>query len=144
MQYTLEQWRTLGNTIKLRGHEIFLIDSGGDKPVLVLAHGYPTSSWDLGDIWHELCEHFRVLVIDFLGLGFSAKPWPYKYSILEQADLLKAAMQHCGVEQAHVLAHDYGDTVAQELLARDNARKDKNSWDKNSSQIIHGHPPFSK
>ena len=54
-----------------------------------------------------------------LGFGDSAKPLHHRYSLLEQADLQQALLAHLQVEQAvHVLAHDYGDSVAQELLAR--------------------------
>jgi pimeloyl-ACP methyl ester carboxylesterase len=43
----------------------------------------------------------------------------HEYSLLEQADLQQALLEHLNVEQpVHVLAHDYGDSVAQELLAR--------------------------
>ena len=42
--------------------------------------------------------------------------------MFEQADLLEELLQQRGITRYHVLAHDYGDTVAQELLARDNAR----------------------
>lgn len=125
MKYSLESWRARGNTVSVLGHEIFMIDSGGDRPCLVLVHGYPTSSWDFGDLWDALCERYRVIVPDLLGLGFSAKPHPHNYSILEQADLVEAVLAHCQAPACHVLAHDYGDTVAQEMLARDNDRTDK-------------------
>jgi pimeloyl-ACP methyl ester carboxylesterase len=41
---------------------------------------------------------------------------------MEQADLIEAIVAHHQVDRHHILAHDYGDTVAQELLARDNGR----------------------
>ncbi len=54
-----------------------------------------------------------------LGFGDSAKPLNHEYSLLEQADLQQALLEHLKVQQpVHVLAHDYGDSVAQELLAR--------------------------
>ena len=37
---------------------------------------------------------------------------------MHQADLQEAALEHLGLGEAHIFAHDYGDTVAQELLAR--------------------------
>ncbi|MEK1907939.1 MAG: alpha/beta hydrolase, partial [Pseudomonas sp.] len=41
------------------------------------------------------------------------------YDLLEQADLQQALLAHLGINgPVHVLAHDYGDSVAQELLAR--------------------------
>lgn len=125
MKYSLESWRAQGNTVSVLGHEIFMIDSGGDRPCLVLVHGYPTSGWDFGGLWEALCERYRVIVPDLLGLGFSAKPYPHNYSILEQADLVEAVLAHCQAPACHVLAHDYGDTVAQEMLARDKGRTDK-------------------
>lgn len=119
MQYSLESWRALGHTVTLCGHPMFMIDSGGEKPGLVIVHGYPTSSWDFNQQWDALTERFRVITLDLQGLGFSAKPFPHHYSIFEQADLVEAALAHCQAPPCHVLAHDYGDTVAQEMLARD-------------------------
>jgi len=40
--------------------------------------------------------------------------------MFDQADLMEALMTKLGVKRYHILAHDYGDTVAQELLARQN------------------------
>ena len=70
-------------------------------------------------MWPALVERFRVVAPDLLGFGFSAKPAGHDYSILEQADLCEALLPRVGIhEPVHLLAHDYGDTVAQELLAR--------------------------
>jgi pimeloyl-ACP methyl ester carboxylesterase len=106
-------------------HRIFCVDSApGDRtrPALLLIHGFPTASWDFAKIWPALTERFRVLAADMLGFGWSSKPRQHAYSIMEQADLTEAVLAHHGIERHHVLAHDYGDTVAQELLARDSAR----------------------
>ena len=56
--------------------------------------------------------------MDMLGFGFSDKPNRRDYTIHGQADLVEALIDHLSLKQFHVLAHDYGDTVAQELLAR--------------------------
>jgi len=58
-----------------------------------------------------------------VGFGYSAKPRDYHYSMFDQADLMEALMTKLGVKRYHILAHDYGDTVAQELLARQNEHK---------------------
>ena len=42
----------------------------------------------------------------------------YSYSLMDQADIAEELLSQLGVKETHVLAHDYGDTVAQELLAR--------------------------
>jgi pimeloyl-ACP methyl ester carboxylesterase len=124
---TPAEWRAQGHDVPFGPHRIFCVDSApGDRtrPVLVLIHGFPTASWDFVKIWPALAERFRVIAPDMLGFGFSSKPRKHAYSIMEQADLFDAVLGHHGVGRHHVLAHDYGDTVAQELLARDNARAD--------------------
>ena len=44
----------------------------------------------------------------------------HTYSIFEQADIVAHLAESLSVTKAHLLSHDYGDTVAQELLARYN------------------------
>ena len=128
MRYSLEAWRKLGHMHTLCGQSIFVIDSlrhdpsASNKPALLLVHGYPTSTWDFNLIYDELCRDFRVLGPDLLGLGFSDKPYPHAYNIMEQADIVEATLAATDTGPCHVLAHDYGDTVAQEMMARDNAR----------------------
>ncbi|MFM1570928.1 MAG: alpha/beta fold hydrolase, partial [Porticoccaceae bacterium] len=63
-------------------------------------------------------KDYRLIALDMLGFGFSDKPNSKNYSIHRQADLVEALIKAKGLDQFHVLAHDYGDTVAQELLAR--------------------------
>jgi pimeloyl-ACP methyl ester carboxylesterase len=122
---TIEEWRDRGHDIPFGPHRVFCIDSSPEDPpreVLLLVHGFPTSSWDFAKIWPELATRFRVIAADMLGFGFSSKPREHKYSIMEQADLIETVLEAHGVSEHHVLAHDYGDTVTQELLARDNER----------------------
>lgn len=122
MTLTPEQWRALGQRTQILGRQLFWIDSGGaDKPVLLLLHGYPTSSWDWAPLWAELTAKFRVLTLDMLGFGFSDKPNPHRYRIMEQADLCEALLRYANIGTFDLLVHDYGVTVAQELLARFNA-----------------------
>ncbi|XBQ17169.1 MAG: alpha/beta hydrolase [Oceanicaulis sp.] len=118
---SLEDWRAGGSRFDWRGHEIFYRTGGdwsSDAPVLMLIHGFPTASWDWAHQWEALCTRYRVIAPDLIGFGFSAKPEGYPYSILDQADLCEALLEAHGVKEAHLLAHDYGDTVAQEMLAR--------------------------
>jgi pimeloyl-ACP methyl ester carboxylesterase len=113
----LRAWREAGEFITIRGQRIFC-RRGGTGPRLLLLHGFPTSSVDWAPMWPMLTSRFEVLAFDLLGLGFSDKPRGHRYRVGEQADLAEAVAQHHGWRDAFVLAHDYGDTVAQELLAR--------------------------
>ncbi|KZZ60807.1 hypothetical protein A3762_02710 [Oleiphilus sp. HI0125] len=124
-QKALAQWREQGRFFEFEGHQVFYQDSqDANKPVLVMLHGFPTSSWDWQEIWPRLTQYFRVITFDFLGFGFSDKPNLPKYSIMMQASIAEALVNACGVADYHLLAHDYGNTVAQELLARNQENPD--------------------
>jgi pimeloyl-ACP methyl ester carboxylesterase len=116
---SLAEWEAGGGSTTHRGHRIFTrSEIGSGRDALVLIHGFPTASWDWEALWPELAKRFDVYTLDMIGFGFSAKPTDYAYSILDQADIFEAFLRDRGVAAYHVLAHDYGDTVAQELLAR--------------------------
>lgn len=115
----LSDWAAAGQRMDYRGHRIFLrIDGPADAPALLLIHGFPTASWDWEALWPQLTQRWRVIAPDLIGFGLSDKPAAYDYSLLDQADLCEAVLRHCGARDYRVLAHDYGDSVAQELLAR--------------------------
>lgn len=92
-------------------------------PVLLLIHGFPSASWDWSLLWEALSPHFSLVTLDLLGFGDSAKPKGHRYTIAEQAELCEWLMRREGAWDYHVLAHDYGDTVAQELLARQSDKR---------------------
>jgi len=113
------EWESAGRMVDYRGHSIFIrVEGHRDAEPLLLIHGFPTASWDWEALWPDLVQRYRVYTLDLIGFGLSAKPADYAYSIMDQADLIEAILIGEGVERYHILAHDYGDTVAQELLAR--------------------------
>ncbi|MHA7872372.1 MAG: alpha/beta fold hydrolase [Hyphococcus sp.] len=119
----LAQWRAAAQSFEANGFRLaYWTTAQPDeaKPWLLLVHGFPTSSWDWSAVWPALEETFNLAAMDMLGYGLSDKPAHIRYSILDQADLQEALLERLGVSEAHILAHDYGDTVAQELLARHN------------------------
>ncbi|MDE0853537.1 MAG: alpha/beta hydrolase [Nevskia sp.] len=123
---TFKSWYEHGQHYVHRGHPVFYQTGGrgGAGPVLLLLHGSPTSSWDWHLQWPALCRQFaRVVAADMIGFGYSAKPRDYDYTIADQADLQQGLLASLGVERCHVIGHGYGDTVAQELLARQEERR---------------------
>lgn len=122
---SIETWKSTGQTFDYRGQNIFYqVQGSKDLPALLLIHGYPSASWDWHLQWPTLIQHFQVITLDMLGFGYSDKPARFKksslvqYSIHTQADICSGLLKKLGINRAHIFSHDYGDTVAQELLAR--------------------------
>ncbi len=116
----IEDWKKQGNFIEVNNHQVFYVDTGGDKDVLLMLHGYPSSSHDYYKVMPELSKKFRVIIHDHLGFGFSDKPKDYSYSLIEQADIAMQLWMKLGVSSAHLFAHDYGTSVATEINTRRN------------------------
>ncbi len=117
-QTELNRWKQTGEFLDFEGFPIFYRQSEPNDEVLLCLHGFPTSSFDYHKIWKNLAEKFAVLAFDMIGYGFSAKPGNFDYTTFKHADILQALLKSRGVKKVHILAQDYGNTITQELLAR--------------------------
>lgn len=114
-----EEWQNSGKWFNYGEYAIFSHLAGDGEP-LVLVHGFPTASWDWSKLWPLFnFRHYQVLALDMLGFGFSDKPAHHPYSIEDQADLHAGWIEGLGLKRVHFMAHDYGCSVVQELLARE-------------------------
>lgn len=117
-----EQWLAGGRRVDLPGlgHSVFVRTEGpASSPPLTVLHGFPTSSHDFALVLPALTANRHVLLFDFVGFGDSDKPQEHPYSVIEQADLVQELWERLGLAPGGLLvAHDYGVSVAQELLAR--------------------------
>ena len=115
----LTDWRQSGNYFDYKNLPIFYcLSKKSSDEILLCLHGFPTSSHDYHKIWNALADKFAVLAFDMIGYGFSAKPVNFDYMTFNQVDILQSLLEHLNVEKVHILAHDYGNTITQELLAR--------------------------
>ena len=87
-----------------------------------------------------LAPHYRLLLVAFLGFGFSDKPRPYTYSLFEQAALAEEVAARRGLTEVALLAHDMGSSVALVILQRapNNAElaKLRTSTEKDGSSLM--------
>lgn len=96
---------------------------GTGKSAIVFLHGYPSSSLDYEYIWDYIPKEYSILAHDHLGFGKSDKPYDYSYSLIEQADYAIKLCEKLSLQKIHLIAHDYGTSVATEIIARDNNKK---------------------
>jgi pimeloyl-ACP methyl ester carboxylesterase len=114
----IDDWIDSARSFAFDGHQNAFWSAGSGRPLLLI-HGYPTSSWDWQQVWGALSESRRVIACDMLGFGLSDKPRS-GYSIHRQTDVQEGLLTHLDIEEYDVVAHDYGVSVGQELLARQN------------------------
>ncbi len=115
----IDEWRNKGRFINVNGYAVFVVEEGeASKPNLLVLHGYPTSSFDYHMALPLLTKHFKVIVHDHLGFGFSEKPENYSYSLIDQANIALQLWQNLSIKSGYVLAHDYGTSVLTEIVAK--------------------------
>ncbi|MFC3228086.1 alpha/beta fold hydrolase [Marinibaculum pumilum] len=80
----------------------------GDGPDLVLAHGWPWSSFSWHRIIPDLAQRFRVHWYDMPGYGRSAKSAGQRTSLDVQGEVFAEMLDHWGLSRPRVVAHDFG------------------------------------
>lgn len=92
-----------------------------DAPVIVLLHGYPTSSFMFRHLIPLLATKFRVVAPDHLGFGFSDAPpvEKFTYTFDALADLTRALLAELGVDRYAIYVQDYGAPIGWRLALAD-------------------------
>lgn len=118
MSGDIESWQKDASNFGFQGHQIAYWTGGNTNArPLLLVHGFPTSAWDWETVWETLGAEHHLIACDMLGFGLSDKPRS-GYSIHRQTDLQEALLAQLDVGEFDALVHDYGVSVGQELLAR--------------------------
>lgn len=109
-------------TLTADGYEVFYREAGpADAPVLLLLHGYPTSSHMFRHLIPALADDYRVIAPDHIGFGRSAAPsvdeFPYTFDALTA--VTQAFLRELGVSRYTVYVQDYGAPIAWRLALAD-------------------------
>lgn len=119
MPPAVRDWQRDGRWVDTGAGRIFVRETAGTGPMLLVLHGFPSSGFDFRHVLARLPGR-PTLVLDFLGFGLSEKPRSHRYSIFEHANVVQEVIAKVGDERpVDVLAHDMGTSVATELMARD-------------------------
>jgi pimeloyl-ACP methyl ester carboxylesterase len=103
----------LGAFIEVDGVRLHYVERG-EGPPLVLLHGDGTmmQDFDVSGLLDLAAQHYRVIVFDRPGYGYSERPRGRIWGPQEQAALLHRALQQLNIEQPVVLGHSWGTLVA--------------------------------
>jgi pimeloyl-ACP methyl ester carboxylesterase len=103
-------------TLHLDGGDIHVSQDGPrDAAALVLIHGLGASTEWWSPMVPTLATSYRVIRIDLLGHGRSAKPAGGGYAVPQQGRRVGQALDQLGVEHATVIGHSTGGYVATAL-----------------------------
>jgi len=104
--------------IEIEGQSVYVKDIG-KGPVIVMLHGFASSSYSFRELFDSLSACFRLLAIDLNGFGLTQRPRKSKaYLIENQADLIVEILKRKGIAGVVMLGHSYGAAVSAVLAAR--------------------------
>lgn len=118
---SLKEWESKGEYTTIDNNRLWYIDlNQHQEKVICILHGYPTCSFDYYKIFNHL-KDYRVVIHDHIGFGLSDKSKTYSYHLKDQANMALGLYQYLGLKSINIIAHDYGTSVATEIMALDNS-----------------------
>jgi pimeloyl-ACP methyl ester carboxylesterase len=112
-------------TAIIEGHEVFYREAGPTgAPVVLLLHGFPSSSAMFRGLIPRLADRYRVIAPDYIGFGHSAAPQvgDFDYTFDHLADVVEGLLGHLEVQRFALYVQDYGAPVGWRLFLRDPER----------------------
>ncbi|MEM8778014.1 MAG: alpha/beta hydrolase [Cyanobacteria bacterium P01_G01_bin.49] len=98
-------------TIEIDGLDIFYREAGSpDAPVILLLHGFPTSSHMFRNLIPALSYKYRLIAPDYPGFGNSSMPSmdAFDYSFDRLAEVMEKFIQALNLKQYSLYLMDYG------------------------------------
>ncbi len=109
------------HTVEADGVRIFYRSAGAESaPVLLLLHGFPSSSFMFRYLIPRLADQYRVIAPDLPGFGFTEVPEArsYRYSFDALANTLEAFTDVLGLKNYAIYIFDYGAPTGLRLAMR--------------------------
>jgi len=106
--------RTSIRRVEADGVTVFYRQAGpANAPVVLLLHGFPTSSFQYRDLIPRLADRYRVIAPDYPGFGFTEVPGQrhYKYSFDALANTVVAFTDALQLKRYALYVFDYGAPV---------------------------------
>jgi pimeloyl-ACP methyl ester carboxylesterase len=112
---------TCHRSARVGGLTVFYREAGpADAPVVVLLHGFPSSSHMFRNLIPALADRYRVIAPDLPGFGLSDMPSPvdFPYSFATFTDIVDQLLAQLGACHYVLYVMDYGAPVGLRLAVR--------------------------
>ena len=97
----------------------------GTGPVVLLLHGWPTSSYLWRDVMKSIARTNRVLAPDLPGFGGSSKPKDASYSFRFFEEAIDGLLAAVNAERVSLAVHDLGGPIGVHWAIRNRERVDR-------------------
>lgn len=111
-----EAYRNLQQETTIEGLKVSYVLHGQGTTHLLLIHGIPVWGYLWKDCIEMLAQHFRLIIPDLVGYGFSDQRDCFDRSIKVQSHILYELVEQLGVDNLLVAGHDIGGAVAQRFV----------------------------
>jgi haloalkane dehalogenase len=98
-------------SLTLAGVDYAYIDEGQGNEPLVAVHGNPTWSFYWRKLISAMRSEQRVIAVDHIGCGNSAKPQDYSYCMAQHRDNLVALLDELDLQNVTLVVHDWGGAI---------------------------------
>jgi pimeloyl-ACP methyl ester carboxylesterase len=108
-------------TVAIDEQELFYREAGPtDAPVMLLLHGFPTSSNMFRNLIAKLAPNFHVIAPDYIGYGLSSMPDPktFAYTFENQTNFVEKLVKNLGLTKFIMYVMDYGAPIGYRLALR--------------------------
>lgn len=105
-------------TVRVNGADIFVTDTGGDGPAVVMLHGGGPGASGVSNYSRNidaLARSYRVIVPDMPGYGRSTKHVNHDDPFGYLADMIRGLLDELGITTAHLIGNSYGGAAALRL-----------------------------
>jgi len=104
--------------VMVQNRNIHYVETGEGQPALLIP-----GAWSSYRYWNRitplLSKHYRLLALDYLGVGDSDKPQSgFLYTVEEQADLIAGLAEALQIPKIHIIGTSYGGSIALNFAAR--------------------------
>ena len=108
-------------TVSINDQDVFYREAGpAEAPVILLLHGFPTSSNMFRNLLPKLASRFHLIAPDYIGYGQSSMPDHdhFAYTFENQTNFVEGLVKHLGLTKYVLYLMDYGAPIGYRLALR--------------------------
>ena len=103
--------------VNVEGHKIRYLESGGKRKTIVLIHGLGASAERWEFVIPHFNQHYRVIVPDLIGFGYSDKPL-VDYTEDFFSNFLGKFLQEIGLKKTNIIGSSLGGQITADYVSK--------------------------